>query len=176
METKQRTFRNSLNSNNLQVIQAASHRYQWRGVPMWKNPFDFSLYWYIVHMARPMTIIEIGSKYGGSALWLADMLKLYGIKGKVVSLDINKVTEVSHPGVEFLEGDVADLGKTLTPKYLSGLKRPWMVIEDSSHFYEHSLAAMEFFHDKLKKDDILIIVSWTTLGYPSSSTAARTER
>ncbi|MGQ9724882.1 MAG: CmcI family methyltransferase [Tepidimonas sp.] len=58
---------------------------------LWKNPFDFALYRLHVWHAKPRTILEIGSKHGGSALWLADTLQLYGVDGRVVSVDINPV-------------------------------------------------------------------------------------
>jgi cephalosporin hydroxylase len=152
-----RDFATALHDTTLHAIQHASHYYQWKGVPMWKNPFDFALYWMLVWKVKPKTIIEIGSKHGGSALWLADMLTLYGIDGRIVSVDIAPVTNISDPRISFLEGDVADLGKSLTADLLASLPGPWLVIEDSSHLYEHSLAALNFFHSRLKRGDYLIV-------------------
>ena len=158
MTTTQRDFRTAIAQGNLQAIQSATHKYSWKGVPMWKNPFDFALYWLLIWQAKPKTIIEIGSKYGGSALWLADVLTLYGIPdAKIVSIDINRVTSFSDPRIEFLSGDVNNLAATLTPEYCEKLPRPWLVIEDSSHIYEHCLAALEFFHPLLQKDEFLIV-------------------
>lgn len=152
-----RDFTTALHDTNLQAIQHASHYYSWKGVPMWKNPFDFSLYWILVWKVKPRTIIEIGSKYGGSAVWLADMLSLYGINGRVISVDIAPVTNISDPRISFLKGDVAELAKSLTDEFLAPLERPWLVIEDSSHLYEHSLAALNFFHPHLRRGDYLIV-------------------
>lgn len=152
-----RDFATALHDANLHAIQHASHYYSWKGIPMWKNPFDFALYWLLVWKTRPKTIIEIGSKHGGSAVWFADMLSLYGIDGRVVSVDIAPVTNISDPRIDFLEGDVADLSKSLTNTIIATLARPWLVIEDSSHLYEHSLAALNFFHPRLKRGDYLIV-------------------
>jgi cephalosporin hydroxylase len=152
-----RDFATELHETNLHAIQQASHYYRWKDVPLWKNPFDFALYWLLVWKVKPATIVEIGSKFGGSALWLADMLSIYGIAGRVVSVDNAPVTAIADPRIDCLAGDVADLGKTLTDDYLARQPRPWLVIEDSSHLYEHSLAALNFFHSLLKRGDYLIV-------------------
>lgn len=153
----QRSFRSALAPENLQSIQRGTHNFMWKGCKMWKNPFDFALYWMLVWHAKPRTIIEIGSKFGGSALWFADMLEMYGIEGKVVSVDINQVTTIQDPRIDFRYGDAGNLGASLTPEYLASLPRPWLVIEDSSHMYEHCLAALEFFHPLLQKDEFLLV-------------------
>lgn len=125
---------------------------------MWKNPFDFAIYWMLVWHAKPRTIIEVGSKFGGSALWFADMLQMYGIEGaRVVSVDIKPVTNIQDTRIDFLQGDASSLGKTLTDEYLDKLPRPWMVIEDSSHLYDHCLAAIEFFHLHIRPGEFLIV-------------------
>lgn len=156
-QSQPRTFRTALHPANLQAIQQATHRYRWKDVAMWKNPFDFALYWMLVWHAKPRTIIEIGSKFGGSALWFADMLQLYGIDGRVVSVDIAPVTTLQDPRIDFLAGDAGNLGATLTPDYLAQLPRPWLVIEDSSHIYEHCLAALRFFHPQLRTGEFLVV-------------------
>ena len=45
-----------------------SSRYTYRGVPMLKNPFDLALYLLLLRRLKPRTVIEIGSKSGGSGL------------------------------------------------------------------------------------------------------------
>jgi cephalosporin hydroxylase len=45
---------------------AHSSRYTYRGVPMLKNPFDLALYLLLLWRLKPRTVIEIGSKSGGS--------------------------------------------------------------------------------------------------------------
>jgi cephalosporin hydroxylase len=152
-----RDFSNALDNGNLQTIQRGVHQYRWKGVPLRKSPFDFALYWMLVWHAKPRTIIEIGSEFGGSALWFADMLQTLGIEGKVVSIDKTPVTSISDPRIEFLRGDVANLGASLGADYLASLPRPWLVIEDSSHRYEHCLSALEFFHSHLAKDEYLLV-------------------
>jgi cephalosporin hydroxylase len=157
-EEMPRDFHTALAPHNLQSIQVGLHRYSWKGIPMWKNPFDFAIYWLLVWYAKPRTIIEIGSKFGGSAIWFADMLQSYGVNdGKVVSIDINPVTTIIDPRIDFLYGDASNLGATLASEYLEHLPRPWLIIEDSSHIYEHCLAVLKFFHPRIRKGEFLVV-------------------
>ena len=65
-------------------------RYTWRGVLCNKNPFDMALYPMLLWERKPRTIIEIGSKEGGSAIWLADICARFGIDVRIVSVDIDQ--------------------------------------------------------------------------------------
>ena len=45
---------------------------------------------------KPRTVIEIGTAKGGSALWLADQLSIYGVEGfEVHSYDIDDAADVA---------------------------------------------------------------------------------
>ena len=59
-------------AERLMDIQNGTMRYSWRGILCNKSPFDFALYSLLLWQVKPATIFEIGSKQGGSALWLAD--------------------------------------------------------------------------------------------------------
>lgn len=92
-----------------------------------KNPFDLALYTRLIAELKPRTILEIGSKEGGSALWFADTMRRFDIAGQVVSIDLHRVTAVADPMVTFLEGDARRLEKVLPPAYLETLPRPFLV-------------------------------------------------
>ncbi|MBU5611476.1 CmcI family methyltransferase [Geomonas azotofigens] len=155
--TAQRDYRTSLPRETLLQIQNSSHNYSYRGVPMIKNPFDFAIYPILIWDQKPRTIIEIGSKDGGSALWFGDMLDNYGIDGHVYSLDIVGVKKVSHPRVTFLEGDGRELSDTFSPEFMLTLPRPLLVIEDADHSYETSGHALSFFHRYLAQGEIIVV-------------------
>jgi cephalosporin hydroxylase len=167
---KQRSWPSALPHTALHSIQAASHKYSWKGIPMIKNPFDFALYPVLLWQLKPKTIIEIGSCYGGSAVWLADLLSTYGIDGHVYSIDLNRVTSVSHPGVTFLQGDQTALGNVLSPEFINSLPRPLLVIEDGAHYYHTTLAVLEFFDRYLQLGEYIVIEdgSITDLGVASA--------
>jgi cephalosporin hydroxylase len=59
--------------------------------------------------------------------------------------------------VEFLHADAGDLGKTLTPEKLASCKRPWLVIEDSSHQYRHTMAVLRFFDPMMQPGEYVIV-------------------
>ena len=157
IRSEDRSWHTSLPRPTLLSLQNALHNYQYRGVPLLKNPFDLALYPALLWKLKPRTIIEIGSKSGGSGLWLGDLLNNFGIDGHVYSLDIVKVEAVSHPRVSFLEGDGRALGQTLRPDLLQKLPRPWLVIEDADHAYATSIAALTFFHPWLQPGEYIVI-------------------
>jgi cephalosporin hydroxylase len=155
--TAKRTWNSVLPRETLHSIQNAGHNYSYRGIPIIKNPFDFALYPLLLWNLKPRTIIEIGSKAGGSAVWLADLLNNFGIDGHVWSIDIVRVTRHLHPRVTFLEGDGRDLGQTLTPEKLVVLPRPWLIIEDADHSYETSKHVLEFFDPHLDAGEYIVV-------------------
>ena len=60
---------------------------KWRGQVIQKFPMDLMLLQEVIYENRPDIIVEIGTKYGASALFLQDILDLNG-GGKVVTIDI----------------------------------------------------------------------------------------
>lgn len=154
---QQRTWNTTLPRDTLLSIQKGSMSYSYRGVPMIKNPFDLALYPILIWNLKPRTIIEIGSKDGGSALWLGDMMNNFGIDGHIYSIDIVKITSLEHPRVTFIEGDGRALSATLTPEFMNTIVRPLLVIEDADHAYETSKYVLEFFHPYLKSEEYIVI-------------------
>jgi cephalosporin hydroxylase len=153
-----RSFKSELPHEVLSRIQwAVICGYQYRGIQMVKDPFDMALYPMLIWNLRPATIIEIGSKTGGSALWFGDLLKNFGIAGHVYSIDLLPPGGIRQENVTFLSGNGRALGQTLSPELLAGFGRPWLVIEDADHAYETTIAALEFFHPFLKAGDYFVV-------------------
>ena len=101
---------------------------------------------------KPDIIIEIGSGKGGSAIWLADMMKILGLKPKVYSYDIDK-PKINYPGVNFFQFDLNNLNKEEFPKSedWTGVK---LVIEDAHANIPTVLDAID---NKLNKGDYFIV-------------------
>lgn len=157
LHPEQRSYSSALDRAAMKSIQNAGHNFSYRGVPMIKNPFDYALYPLLLWKHKPGTIIEIGSKSGGSALWFGDTCDNFRLDCHVYSIDIVRVDSVSHPRVTFLEGNGRDLGSVLTPEFLKSVKRPLLVIEDADHTYETSGAVLKFFHEHLAPSDYIVI-------------------
>jgi len=141
----------------LDRIQAGTMRTVYRGVPFFKSPFDIGLYLQLLSRLAPRTVIEVGTKFGGSALWFADMLTAQGLDARVLSIDIQRETKVSDPRIDFLQGDANRLGDVLSPELLAQCPRPWLVIEDSSHYYRETAAVLDFFHAQLQPGDYIVV-------------------
>jgi len=119
---------------------------------------DMALYTRLVWEVKPKTIIEIGSCAGGSAVWMGDMLKNYGIDGRVISIDQAVPSPSYRPeNVSFLEGDSSELGRTLTNDLIGSLARPWLVIEDAGHHYGPTLDTLKFFAPLMESGEYIII-------------------
>ena len=109
-------------------------------------------------IVKPRTIIEIGSKAGGAALWLADQLRTFGIEGRVLSIDIKPPSPpFERPDIQFLHGDANRLIELLSESFLKSIPRPLLVIEDASHHYEATLAVLRFFHPFLRKGEYIVV-------------------
>lgn len=152
-----RSWRSGIDHATLASIQNALHNYCYKDVSLLKNPFDLGLYPQLLWKLKPRTILEIGSSTGGSSLWMGDLCDAMGINCKIHSMDIVKVTAVKHPRVTFYEGDGRNPGGTWPAKFLAGLPRPWLVIEDADHSYETSSAVLAFFDHLLTPKDVLVI-------------------
>jgi cephalosporin hydroxylase len=116
------------------------------------------LYISLVWNLKPRTIIEIGTKYGGSALWFADLMKTYNIDGRVVSVDI----AVPNPPyrraeITLMYGDANKLGETLSPEFIASLPRPFLVVEDASHHFRATLATLRFFEPHMRKGEYIVV-------------------
>lgn len=133
----------------LMQIQRGTMAYEYRGVPMLKNPFDLALYPLLLERAKPKTLIEIGSHKGGSAMWFADQRP--GMH--VVSIDLTP-PELVHPNVRFLRGNALNLGDVLD---MQSIARPLLVVEDSNHFARTTAAVLDFFDRWLQRDEYIVI-------------------
>src|SRR5258708_31645092 len=105
---------------------------------MVKDPFDIALYAMLLWELRPRTVIEVGSKSGGSGRWFGDQLKTFGIDGHVYSIDVVPVRGMDGENVTFMEGNGRELEQVLSRPFLATLPKPWLVIEDADHSRETS--------------------------------------
>lgn len=139
-----RSFKTAFPPELPRSVQAGTMAYTYKGIRCLKDPFDLAIYLKLIWDLKPKSLIEIGSNQGGGALWFADMLSISGIACPVISIDQVPVTGFTDPRIAFLAGDAARLGGTLSAEMLAALPHPWLVVEDSSHTYEVTLAALRF--------------------------------
>lgn len=152
-----RSFESGLDTETWNAIQHGTMQTRYRGRRCLKSPFDLTLYLQLLQRLRPATVFEIGVDDGGSALWFADMLAAHGCDARVVGVDRNPPTGIEDPNVTLLTGDANRLSDTISAELLNSLPHPWLVIDDSSHFYATCLAVMTFFDPHLMSGDYLVI-------------------
>ena len=65
-------------------------RVNYRGVLAWKNVLDLWVYQEIIWETGVEVVIEIGSRHGGTTLWLSDLLRSFrGEAATVISIDLD---------------------------------------------------------------------------------------
>ncbi|MGD0764116.1 MAG: CmcI family methyltransferase [Roseiarcus sp.] len=154
----QRDFETAVPAETFSSMQDGVLRSHYRGLPFLKSPFDIGLYIQLFSRQEFQTVIEIGSKFGGSALWFADQMSNHGVRSpSVICVDIAPLANYTDDRITVFTGDAADLGTCLTPDLLASLPHPWLVVEDSSHMYQHTLATLDFFYSWLQSGDYMVV-------------------
>lgn len=150
-------FRTGFPQSFLTDYQRGVMGYTYRGRQCWKSPIDLAIYLKLLWDAQPRTIIEVGSKDGGSALWFADMVQAMGMQCAVVTVDIEPPTDLEDPRITVLRGDSLRLSECLTSDLCATLPRPWWICEDSAHTFATTLAALRFFHPIMQAGERLVV-------------------
>lgn len=117
----------------------------WLGVPMWQNILDLWTIQETIAEVRPALLIETGTNHGGSALFYANLMDLMGA-GRVLTIDIERLHNLDHPRIEFLQGSSTDL--TIVERVRVAARAadgPVMVILDSDHAYDHVAQELELY-------------------------------
>lgn len=149
---------NSINTRvnfDIESVFTGHHNVEYRGVNYIKNPFDYVMYQMIINEVKPDLIIEVGTRFGGGALYMADLLDVIG-KGEVHTIDIidyvGSPLVKEHPRIKrFLNGYQGyDLSNA------EGFETI-LVIEDASHIYKDCKEAIEKFAPLVSKDSYLIV-------------------
>jgi cephalosporin hydroxylase len=160
-------FQSALGGDTLARIQEGVLQTKYRGRAFLKSPFDVVLYLQLLDRFRPATIIEIGSREGGSALWFADMMSAAGRRSRVISVDLAPPADLVDPRITFLAGDALALERSLSETLLAGLPHPWLVSEDSVHTRAACSAVLRFFDPQLRQGDYIVIEDGIVAALPA---------
>ena len=147
----------------LEVLKA-QHRGKYltlhRGLQIVKTPEDLLVYQQMFWHIKPRTVIELGTFAGGSAIWMGDMFKTMELDCHCYSVDIDHsllsddARRMKPDNVTFLLGDCNVIDKTLTPKMLSELPRPLILIDDAHVNIFNNLC---YFHKYLQVGDYVVV-------------------
>ncbi|MEZ5179788.1 MAG: CmcI family methyltransferase [Acidimicrobiales bacterium] len=81
----------------------------WHGARAWNAPTDLLTYQDLLFEVRPDVVIETGTRFGGRALFLAELLDLLG-HGRVISVDSRppEPDRPEHPRIAYVAGRAHD--------------------------------------------------------------------
>lgn len=128
----------------------------WLGHQVLKCPLDLWLYQEILHRIRPKVIVETGTAFGGSAMYLASVCDCIG-QGRIISIDVERRTLPEHPRVDYLVGSSTD------PDIVAEVRRridgagPVMVLLDSDHHRDHVAAELELYAPLVSSGSYLVV-------------------
>ncbi len=138
---------------------------KWEGIEIQKCPFDMWIYQEIINEIKPDLIIETGTRYGGSALYLARLLDSIG-KGKVITIDTVKENFPEHPRINYLTS--SSTSPELFEKIKNQIKSTdkVLIILDSDHSKNHVLKEMEMYSQLVSLESYLIVEDSNVNGHP----------
>jgi cephalosporin hydroxylase len=97
---------------------------RYRGVLAWKNVFDLWVIQEIIHETQPEVVIEIGCKFGGTTLWLSDIMKTVA-SGRALSIDLARPAIPFPENIDFIQCDsISDETLAIVCRRWSAFTRP----------------------------------------------------
>lgn len=142
-------------------------RTYYRGYRILKLPSDLWIYRSLLDELRPSLVIETGTRFGGSALWLADQLELLG-HGRVVTVDIEELpNRPEHERITYLTGSSTD--PALRARILDLLPDDGghvLVVLDSDHGRDHVLAELRTLSGLVTPGSYILVEDTNINGHP----------
>jgi cephalosporin hydroxylase len=130
---------------------------KWLGHPIWQNVLDLWTIQETISEIRPALLVETGTNRGGSALFFAHLFDLMG-QGRVVTVDVMKLHELSHPRVRFLIGSsTSDEVVREVRAEAAAASGPVMVILDSDHAAAHVAQELELYSPLVTPGSYLLV-------------------
>lgn len=141
------------------------HTYQpektrfYRGVRTLKYPIDMWRYQELMFTHNVHWVIEMGTLYGGSAMYFADTLKNMKRSGKVITVDQNKNQKATkhNPEVVFIEGQTLEQLDAVKKHYNPKVSEGTMLILDSCHRTDYVTRELGLYVPLLTSGDVVIV-------------------
>lgn len=141
------------------------------GINCWKSVSDMWNYQEILSELQPSLVIEFGTRYGGSAVYFANIMRQIGQPFKVLTVDnSHKALDPRarrEPDVLFVESSSTD---PAIAEQIQRLKNEYpgkiFAILDSDHSMNHVLAEMKLLRPLLSAGDYLVVEDSNINGHP----------
>lgn len=138
----------------------------WMGVRAVKNPNDLWIYQEIIMEQKPDFIIETGTRFGGSALFLAHICDLVG-NGQIITIDIetSPLWPVHHRITYLQESSTSTAAIDFIKNKLSPDSKLLFIL-DSDHSKKHVLDELKSYAPLVKKGEYIIVEDTNINGNP----------
>jgi cephalosporin hydroxylase len=138
----------------------------WLGVRAAKCPLDFWIYQEILSETRPDVIIECGTAFGGSALFMASVFDVLG-HGEIMSIDIEDIPgRPHHPRISYVLGSSTDPEIVRRVVARAGAAERVMVILDSDHRRDHVRRELRAYSPLVTPGCYLVVEDANLNGHP----------
>jgi len=138
----------------------------WMGVPLLKCPLDLWIYQELLFELKPDLIIETGTFFGGSALYLANLMDLLG-KGGIITIDVNENDQrPQHERITYITGSSTDPEIADRVSNRARKKQTVMAILDSDHSRDHVLDEMRIYSELVTPGSYLVVEDTNINGHP----------
>jgi cephalosporin hydroxylase len=138
----------------------------WLNVPTAKCPLDLWVYQEIICEIKPDLIIETGTAYGGSALFLASICDQIN-RGQIITIDVVELPgRPEHQRIKYLTGSST---AAEVVEEIRGLIKPddqVMVILDSGHGAAHVRRELDIYSPLVTLGSYLIVEDTNVNGHP----------
>jgi len=129
------------------------------GVRTMRSPMDSWVYQQIIWETKPDVLVEIGQKWGGSALMFSHIFKNAGLNTRIIGVDHNhksldkRVRDI--PNSTFIEGDATESFEKVKKLITDGEKV--MVMDDSAHTYAVTLSILNTYYKLVTPGQYFIV-------------------
>jgi len=143
----------------------------WLGIVTAQNPFDAWIHQEIIAEVKPDVILETGTYFGGSALIWAMILSQVNPAGRVITIDIEDMTEharelpIWRERIDFLLGGSTD-ADIVTEVHERTRGKRVMVILDSPHHKDHVLNELAAYSPLVDIGSYIIVQDSNFNGHP----------
>jgi cephalosporin hydroxylase len=142
----------------------------WLGVPAEKYPCDLWIYQEIIQELKPDFVIETGTRFGGSALFMASICDLIG-HGHVITVDVEELPSSStvrppHSRITYLTGSSTSADVVADVRARVDSASCVMVVLDSDHQMTHVVNEMKIYADLVTDDSYMIVEDTNINGHP----------
>lgn len=138
----------------------------WLGTRARKCPLDLWIYQEIISTVRPGLIIETGTKFGGSALFMATICDSIDC-GEVVTVDIvTKRNRPQHRRLRYLQGSSTDPSIVTELATLASISGTVLVVLDSYHGKRHVYKELSLYSKMVSVGSYIIVEDTHLNGNP----------